>query len=347
MIDKKEGEADRAKQPDQAKQSPGAWDPKKAKVVHEWPAPAPLIACRFDPLGRFVLAAAENNDIVRWSVPDGKLEAWKGHASWPRSLAVFPEGDRAVSGGCDDAILWWDCAPGAGKKPVRRVEAHRGWVRSVDVTPDGKWIASGGNDGMVKLWEADSGNPAASWKGHQREVYSVRFHPSGKWLLSGDLMGNVHQRELPSGKVVRTLKADALHSYNGGQRVDYGGVRDLAWSSDGKQLLAAGLSRATNPLGAVNQPTVVQFAWDSGKVVKNHVSDVKGVAWRVVGHRSSWFVVASGGSGGGYLLFWKPSEEKPAVQFKLPNTARGMDVSRDGHLFATAHYDKKIRVTRV
>jgi len=51
--------------------------------------------------------------------------------------------------------------------------------------------------------------------------------------------------------------------------------------------------------------------------------------------------------GGGFLLFWKPDDEKPSVSFKSPNIARGMDISPDLHTIATAHHDQKLRITKV
>lgn len=111
--------------------------------------------------------------------------------------------------------------------------------------------------------------------------------------------------------------------------------------------IVAGLFKASNPLGAVNQPLVVRFDWESGKQLKSHFSDIKGIAWRAFLHPSDWLVAAAGGSGGGFLLFWKPDDEKPSVSFKLPNIARGMDISPDLRTIATAHHDRKLRITKV
>ena len=44
-------------------------------------------------------------------------------------------------------------------------------------------------------------------------------------------------------------------------------------------------------------------------------------------HPSDWLVSTAGGSGGGFLLFWKPDDEKQSASFKLPNIARDMDIS--------------------
>ena len=116
--------------------------------------------------------------------------------------------------------------------------------------------ATGGNDNMVRIWNLADGKLVRELPGHERHVYSVLFHPSGQFLLSGDLMGVLNQWEVATGKLVRTFDAKPLHTYEGGQQVDYGGVRSIAISPDGKYLAAGGLYKGTNPLGAVNENAV-------------------------------------------------------------------------------------------
>ena len=61
------------------------------------------------------------------------------------------------------------------------------------------------------------------------------------------------------------------------------GIRALAVSPDGKWLAAGGLYKATNPLGAVHEPLVLQFNWESQKVEKQQIADgiPGGVIWRL------------------------------------------------------------------
>ena len=121
----------------------------------------------------------------------------------------------------------------------------------MDTNSDGSLIASGGNDRIVKLWSPD-GKLVREMTGHERDIYTVFFHPNGEVLLTGDLDGKVRQWEVSTGKLMRTLEAVDLHSFNTGQKVHYGGIRNFALSGDGKTLACVGLHKATNPLGAVN-----------------------------------------------------------------------------------------------
>ncbi|MDA1159125.1 MAG: WD40 repeat domain-containing protein, partial [Planctomycetota bacterium] len=306
----------------------------------------PLIACSFDPTGRFLFTSSEDYTLQRWNLEDGSKVAWEAHDSWIRDIAFLPDGETVITAGCDDRIIFW---PVAGERPQPRAEvvAHKGWVRSVDVNRDGTLIATGGNDHLVKLWDPN-GKLVRELTGHQGHVYSVFFHPDGTTLLSGDLKGVVHQWDAKSGKLMRTFEAKELFSYNTGQKVDYGGVRDIALSPDGKTLAFTGLHKATNPLGAVNEPLVMLFDWAKGESIRKQPADgVRGIGWQVEFLSDGSEVCASGGGGGGYLIFFNSAEEKPFHQLKLKDTVRDMSLHPDGLQVATAHWDGYVRICRM
>jgi hypothetical protein len=131
----------------------------------------------------------------------------------------------------------------------------------------------------------------------------------------------VHQWEIATGKRVRTLDAKALWSYNAGQAVDFGGVRSLAMSPDGKQHACAGLHKAENPLGAVHEP-LVRADWESRAAPAGQLrpGGQKSVAWR------AFFPPKDSSSAervgrGGHLLFWNRRQDKPVprVRFATPS----------------------------
>src|SRR3954469_19640909 len=162
-----------------------AADPKLAHVAQELAAEAALLACRFDPTGKFVFATSLNRSIYRWPMTGGgKPVALAGHESWPFNLAVSADGQTLISAGGDDTLIWWPAAADA-PEPARKVKAHEGWIRSVALSPDGNLLASGGNDRMVRLWNVADGAKVREMTGHERDVYTVLFHPAGQWLMSG------------------------------------------------------------------------------------------------------------------------------------------------------------------
>src|SRR5579875_1913505 len=328
---------------------PAGFDPKRAHVVAQWPVERPVVCCRFDPRGQFVFCGLESSTIQRVSLADGKRVPFAGgHDSWVFSLAFSPGGETCYSGGGDGRVAAWE-TDSAGPKPTRAIDAHRGWVRALAVSPDGKLIASGGNDRAVRLWERETGRLVHQLMGHRNHVYSLEFGPDGKSLLSGDLLGSIRQWDLASGKAIGTFDAKALHTYEAGQQVDFGGVRGLAVSPDGLFIAAGGLHKATNPLGAVHEPIVLVFESKTRKLMRTLLTDgiTGGVLWRLRYLADGSLLGACGGTSGGFLLFWKAGADKDHHRLALPASARDMDLHPDGLRVATAHGDGYVRISRL
>jgi WD40 repeat protein len=325
-----------------------ALDVKQAHIVNEWAHDRPLVSCRFEPQGRYVFAGSEDSSVLRWALADGAKTAFTGHESWVRAFAFSKDGATTITGGYEGRLIWW---PTAAEKPepIRRVDAHQGWLRSMSASPDGKLIATCGNDAAVRLWNIEDGSLVRELVGHERPVYCVQFHPGGEFLLSGDLVGVLKQWNVATGELTRTFDAKALHTYEGGQQVDFGGVRTIAVSPDSKYVAAGGLHKASNPLGAVHEPLALLWEWESQKLVQSHIAEgvTGGVLWRSVFLGDGTLMASSGGSSGGFLLFWKPDAEKDYFRFGLPALARDMDLHPDGVRVATAHYDRHVRIIKL
>jgi WD40 repeat protein len=324
-------------------------DITKANVVHQWPYERPLLACRFDPQGKFVLASAENNLLLKFSMADGKVTPLpSAHESWVQALAVNPAGTLALSGGNEGRLVWWDLQ---AELPAvtRTVQAHAGNVRAISLSPDGNRFVSGGYDRAVNLWDVATGQQVRSWQKHEMNVYSVQFLADNRRFLSGDLKGVVYLWDVEMPEPLAKFDAAALHSYNGGQRVNFGGVRSLAVKPDGTQIAAGGLHKSSNPLGAVHEPLALRFAVDGAQLLKSHTAEAipGGGLWRIQYLSDGTLFGVSGGSTGGFLLFWNHEQDLTIHKFKLPSLARDMDLSADGLHVATAHHDRHLRITRL
>ena len=325
-----------------------ALDPKQAHIVSAWKHDRPLNSVRIDPQARFVCAVSEDAVASRFLIADGTHTVLSGgFQGWGRALAYSTEGQYVITGSTDGKLTWWETAAQT-PSVVRSIPAHEGWVRCMHNSPDGSLIASGGNDNVVRVWQSDSGAAKYELTGHDSHIYSLLFHPNGQWLLSGDLKGTVRQWNLSSGKEMRSFDAKKLHTYHGGQKVDYGGVRSLAVSTDGRYLAAGGLFEAPNPFAGVNKPLILVYDWESQEVKHEYVTDAveRGVIWRMAWLADNTLMGVSSGSDG-MLLFWKPDKPGDFHRFKLPNQARDLDLHPDGLHVATAHHDGHVRITRL
>jgi WD40 repeat protein len=323
-------------------------DPTKAHLADDFSDNSPYISCRFDPTGRFVFAGAQDSLIVRWELDTKKKTDLAGHESWPRALAFSPDGSVLISGDYAGRLLWWPAADEA-PSPLRTIEAHDGWVRGVAVSPDGQFVASCGNDLLVKLWRADDGSPVRPLAGHTSHIYNVAFHPAGGRLVSCDLKGELIDWEIETGKEARRLKAAALHKYDTTFKADIGGARGLAFNRDGSLLAASGITNVSNAFAGIGDPLVLVWSWESGAEPKAYKSkaNLRGAAWNVALHPEGFIIALSGGGGGGHLLFWKPEEEQEFHSFKLPGTARDMDLHGDRLRIAAAHADGHLRIVNL
>ena len=190
-------------------------------------------------------------------------------------------------------------------------------MRALAVSPDGSIVASCGNDRMVRLWSFADGSPLLELPGHELPVYRVLFTPDGRTLISADLRGVVIEWDHRPGKEARRLDAGKLSKHNAaGQGVDYGGVRDLALSADGKYLACGGLIEASNPLGAVSNPAVLVFDWQTGKESKllRPKENVLGLVSGLRFHPSGFLIAASGGNAGRLSLVLEARAGERAFQ---------------------------------
>ncbi len=322
-------------------------DPTKTHVAKDLAHNRPLISCRFDPSGRFVVAGSEDESIQRWNLDSDAKTPLLAHESWVFALEYTPDAKILLSGGGDGRLIWWP-ADDEKPTPIRKIDAHpASWINAIAVSPDGQTVATCGNDRMIRLWSVADGQLVQELPGHDKPIYRLLFEPSGRFLISADLQGVVVQWEVATRKEARRFDASKLYSYNGGQGVDYGGVRDLSLSADGKWLACSGLIEASNPLGAVSNPAIVLLDWADGKekLLQRPKADIKGVGWGLRFHPSGFLVMVSGGTGGGYLWFFKTDQPNEFAEFKLPNTGRALDLHPDGLRLATAHHDGHLRIS--
>lgn len=325
-------------------------DVKASHELRTWKHTAPMLGCRFDPSGRYVFASSMDQSIQRWDLQEDKHTSYVGHESWLRGIGFSPDGQQVYTGGYDGKLCFWENTPGDGEQPVKprqEIEAHQGWIRWLAVHPEGKWLATAGNDLAIRLWSPSTGELVKTLEGHEKHIYSLFFHPNGELLLSGDLAGVVKEWNLETGELVRSFDAKPLHSYNGGQGVDYGGVRCISLSPDGQKIAFGGLHKATNPFAGVQEPLVLVFEYAAAKQIRTHeATDVpRGIVWRLISESDGTLIGGIGGNEG-WITFWN-QDKMESFKLKMPSPVLDLDRHPTAPELVTAHHDGGVRITRM
>jgi WD40 repeat protein len=143
------------------------------------------VAC-FSRDGTRILTAVKKT-ILLFDAKDGKeLRRFDGHENVITSVALTPDGRRAISASRDRTVRVWDLETG---KELHKLEGHTGHVYGVAVSPDGRRILSTGytQDKTVRLWDLASGKLLHVFEPQQPQI-AVAFSPGGKFGLSGGPM---------------------------------------------------------------------------------------------------------------------------------------------------------------
>jgi hypothetical protein len=129
------------------------------------------------------LLPVPKNTVRLWALESGReLRRFEGHTDLIWSVAISPDGRRALSGSEDNTVRLWELD---GGREIHRLTGHTGWAWTVAFSPDGRRALSGSDDKTLRLWDLEKGIELSRLEGHKDWVSCVVFSPDGRTALSG------------------------------------------------------------------------------------------------------------------------------------------------------------------
>src|SRR5262249_28280303 len=129
---------------------------------------------------------------------------------WPyfdgvSSVAVSPDGKRAVTGGIDGRVCLWSLPDG---RPLASAPPSRQSAFAVAFTPDGATVLSGGGEWQIHRWDVRSLTPiGAPIRVENSLLLGLAVTPDGRQALASVLQKNAVLRvDLTTGAVSAPLK---------------------------------------------------------------------------------------------------------------------------------------------
>jgi WD40 repeat protein len=242
------------------------WDLTAGRVLRSLGHQGPVRSVAFSPDGALVATSSEDYTAVVWRTASGERLSTLGHAAAVIQVDFSPDGLLLATASDDATAILWDVA--RGRRMARRL-GHRGEVKDVVFSPGSDRMATASVDGSAIVSRAEPTQPFASFTGHQGAVFQGSFSAAGGHVLTASDDRTARVWDLTTGSLVLSLAHDAAvqsaafspddsqiatGSIDGTIRIwDLRGARraelrdpsperidSLAWSRDGRRLLAAG-----------------------------------------------------------------------------------------------------------
>ena len=230
---------------------PGATDLPNFQVTRH---SGPVGALAFSPDGRNLVAGFGSKNMLTRSGAPTPLKIWEvasrrlirrlnGPRNYCVSLDFSRDGTLLASGSHDGTATLWSTATwiklqtleNQDKDSLYAQSGAPAMVEDVAFSPDGKTLAMASREGSVQLWDVATGKHLETLKGHSSVVSAVVFSPDGRTMASGS-----HDQTVRLWNIETRRELMQLDPGN----IELGYVQTLAFSPDGKRLLAGGTGTA-------------------------------------------------------------------------------------------------------
>jgi len=278
----------------------------------------------------------------------------KGHLGAINTVSFSSDGKRLVTTSADKTARVWDLEDaGAALRPLER----SGSSSVAHFSPDGQLIAAKHGSGNVRLWDAATGRLVRELSvGDKGSIQSLAFSPTDNRLLAVGYGGQadvsyVALWDIDAGtELARLPGATDLPDF--GMNEYSGAVGALAFSLDGKYLVAGFGSKFFSPASSLNSPLKV---WEvATRRLIRRLNGHTGYGISLDFSRDGTLMAS--GSQDGTAIIWSTETWKATQTLKNPDMdsiynqagRRGMveDVafSPDGKTLALASYEGTVQL---
>ena len=281
----------------------------------------------------FSVAAADNQQHVWVGSSDAGIYQLNVDEEKPERIAFEGEGhssyvtgivrceNQILSVGYDRKLIWWDIEE---KKAVREVIAHDRWIRRIILTPDNSHVVTVADDMRCRVWDIASGNQVADFSDHQETtphhypsmLYAVAISRDGRRVATGDRVGHVAIWDTATWEKVGELETPIMYTWDPKQRRhSIGGIRSLAFSSDGKRLAVGGIGKIGN-IDHLGGPARLEvFDIQSGdRLHEIEDNKKKGLIEQIAWSPDDQWILTAGGDHKGFLTIYDSESGKVLLQ---------------------------------
>jgi GTPase SAR1 family protein len=238
--------------------------------------------------------------------------ALTGYEDKVRSVAVLPDGQRALSGSDDGTVRLWDLNTGV---ELRRFEGNSGGANSVALAIDGRRALFAYDFSIVQLWDLEDQIELRQLRGHLGNVWSVAVLPDGQRALSGSSDNIMRLWDLQTGAELRRFEGHT------------GPVRSVSALPDGQRALSGS-----------DDHTVRIWDLETGaelRLLEGHTDIVMSVATLPNG----WVL---SGSQDRTMRLWDPWNGEELLQFRHKNLVLSIAALPDGRRALTGGGDNAV-----
>ncbi|HZS04581.1 MAG TPA: caspase family protein [Blastocatellia bacterium] len=252
--------------------------------------------------GRYALSGGWDNTMRLWDVAGGGEVKRFSSGVRVESVAISPDGKRALSGH-EGVVRLWDIASG---RELRAFRGHTKKVQSVAFSPDGRLALSAGEGGDLKLWDTASAAEVRSFAGSAEGIEAAAYSPDGRYVMAGGFDRSVKIWDAASGAVVRSFEVEDF------------GTTALAFSAD-TRYAAVGTGRAIELHEVATGKLIRKFT--------GHSSGVNAVAFSADGR------YAVSGSKSKTICLWDLASARGSIAFsRILNAPNSIAFSPDAKL---------------